>query len=98
MRKYMNQKQKRSLPSVERSVTQVDAPPWEAYFAQELQASTRTEPRRKDEFTATDAAIRLNMSRNCTKAKLDKDVVAGKLKSRIGRLEDGKPVTFYSIA
>jgi hypothetical protein len=98
MRKYMNQKQKRSLPSVERSVTQVDAPPWEAYFAQELQASTRTEPRRADEFSATDASKRLNMARNSAKAKLDKDVVAGKLKSRIGRLEDGKPVTFYSIA
>lgn len=94
----MNQKQKRSLPSVERSVTQVDPPPWEAYFAQELQASTRTEPRRKDEFTAKDAANRLNMARNSAKAKLDKDVVDGKLKSRIGRSEDGKPVTFYSIA
>jgi len=98
MKKHTTQSQSKSSPLVSRSVTLVDPPPWEAYFAQELQASTRTEPRRADEFTATDAANRLKMSRNCTKAKLDKDVVAGRLKSRIGRLEDGKPVTFYSIA
>jgi hypothetical protein len=93
----MNQKQKRSLPSVERSVTQVDAPPWEAYFSSVADEIGNGEPRRSDEFTVYDMMKRLNIHRSTAVIRLDKDVAEGKLKFRFLKLKQNK-TKLYSLA
>jgi tryptophanyl-tRNA synthetase len=93
----MNPRQKTSLPSVERSVTKVEPPPWDAYFAEMSEEIGNGEPRRPDEFTVYDLMDRLKIHRSTAKEKLENDVASGKLKCRMLKIKQNR-VKLYSIA
>ena len=92
----MNQSQRKSSPSVERSVTLVDSPPWDAYFDSIANEIGNGEPRRPDEFTVYDMMKRLNIHRSTAALRLDKDVADGKLKFRLLKLKQNK-TKLYSL-
>jgi len=87
----MNPKQKRSLPSVERSVTLVDPPPLDEYFN-----SFKESQKQKDEFTVADFIKSTGMHDVKARRVLSEQVVAGKLARRFCSI-DGRRVILYRL-
>jgi hypothetical protein len=91
MKKYMNPKRKASLPSVERSVSYVDPPPFESYFDE-----VKGRSREADEFTIHDFMRSTGFKDRQASRKLLGDVKAGILTGRKGK-ENGHLITFYKV-
>lgn len=94
----MNQKQKASLPSaklspasVNRSVTQVEPPPFLEYFEQ-----LKAPPRRADEFTMSEFRAATGLSDRAARDTIAKDIASGKLSKRRSRGGEGGPI-LYSL-
>lgn len=86
----MNQKQKASLPSVNRSVTKVEPPPFLEYFKQRSAL-----PRQPDEFLMNEFMEATGMSERCARRALDSDIKQGKIKVRTANLNGGAKL--YSV-
>ena len=91
MKKYMNQSQRKSSPSVSRSVTLVDPPPFQEFFA-----SFAEKPRQPDEFIVSDFCKATGMHEVKARRELNMQVDAGKLAMRHCSV-DGKRVNLYRV-
>ena len=91
MKKYMNQKRNTSLPSVNRSVTEVEPPPFLEYFKQ-----LKTLERQPNEFTMREFREATGLSERAARDTIAKDIASGKLSQRRSRDGEGSPI-LYSL-
>lgn len=87
----MNQNQRKSSPSVSRSVTLVDPPPFQEFFE-----SFKQQPRQPDEFTVSEFQEATGMKEARARKELVKRADAGDLQRR-DYILDGCRVILYRL-
>ena len=90
-KKSMKQNQRKSSPSVSRSVTLVDPPPFQEFF--EL---FKQQPRQPDEFTVAEFLLATGMHEIKARRELNAQVESGKLTMRHLPV-DGKRINLYRV-